>query len=214
MGIDLSLKKDKSLKRKAAFMAIITHVLLFIIPLPQKQAYLNTPIIAPTSVVIEFQKGNLGQEKPIIQTKQPKLDTTKSLSRILASKKGTMPLPIQKTQTLKSETVAQNPVKETQPKQASTPGLPDRPKAEVLGSIQPIYPKTALNQEWQGKVELDVTIDENGKMQKYEIVKSSGYPILDQALVKALKDNTLYVSKRINGINQSSTIRISYTFAL
>lgn len=214
MGIDLTFKKDKSLKRKAAFLAIITHVLLFIIPLPQKQAYLNTALIPPTSVVIEFQRGNKGQEKPIIQTKPPKLDTAKPLSRILDSKKGIMPLPIQKIQTLKSEAVAQDPVKETQQKQALNSGLPDRPKAEVVGSIQPIYPKTALNQEWQGKVELDVTIDENGKMQTYEIVKSSGYPILDQALVKALKDNTLYVSKRINGTNQSSTIRISYTFAL
>jgi len=212
MGIDLSLKKDKSLKRKAAFLAILTHVLLFIIPLPQKQAYLNTALIPPTSVVIEFQKGNTGQEKPAIQIKQPEMNTAKPLGRILESKKGKIPLPIQKKQTLTSEAVAQPPVKETQQKQDS--GLPDRPKAEVLGSIQPIYPKTALNQEWQGKVELDVTIDENGKMKTYEIIKSSGYPILDQALVKALKDNTVYVSKRINGINQSSTIRISYTFAL
>lgn len=212
MGIDLTLKKDKSLKRKAAFLAILTHVLLFVIPLPQKQAYLNIPLVPPTSVVIEFQKGNRGQEKAVVQTKSHQINTAKPLSRILDSKKGKIPLPIQKTQALKSESLAQNAEKETLQKQSSTSG--DRAKAEVVGSIQPIYPKTALNQEWQGKVELDVTIDENGKMQTYEIVKSSGYPILDQALVKALKDNTVYLSKRTNGINQSSTIRISYTFAL
>ncbi|WP_233216589.1 energy transducer TonB [Blastopirellula marina] len=51
----------------------------------------------------------------------------------------------------------------------------------------PHYPVEAQRNGWKGEVLLRLTIDVDGTVSQVTIVKSSGYPILDEAAVKAVR---------------------------
>lgn len=51
----------------------------------------------------------------------------------------------------------------------------------------PSYPEEARQRHEEGTVQLIVTLAPNGDVQKVDIVKSSGYSILDQAAVRAVQ---------------------------
>lgn len=51
----------------------------------------------------------------------------------------------------------------------------------------PSYPAEALRNGWKGEVLLKLTIHLDGTVTQVSIVKSSGYPILDEAAVRAVK---------------------------
>ncbi len=56
--------------------------------------------------------------------------------------------------------------------------------------VEPEYPRTALRLHQEGKVTLGLYINELGTLDKVEIVKSTGYPALDDAAVEAMKQST------------------------
>ena len=56
---------------------------------------------------------------------------------------------------------------------------------KVFGKVK--YPQRAIKYEWQGKVELLATMDENGKLIDVDIDSSSGYKGLDEAATKAVR---------------------------
>ncbi|MDR2428262.1 MAG: energy transducer TonB, partial [Candidatus Margulisbacteria bacterium] len=49
----------------------------------------------------------------------------------------------------------------------------------------PAYPALALRNRWQGEAVLLLSIDKNGALDKVELVKSSGYKILDETALRA-----------------------------
>lgn len=49
------------------------------------------------------------------------------------------------------------------------------------------YPRRALQLGWQGKVELEVRISQEGKVTSVEVARSSGYPMLDDEAVAMVK---------------------------
>lgn len=51
----------------------------------------------------------------------------------------------------------------------------------------PVYPKRALRLRQEGDVVLHVLLDETGGQQKLRVAKASGYPLLDDAAVKAVR---------------------------
>ncbi len=51
----------------------------------------------------------------------------------------------------------------------------------------PSYPSEALRNGWKGEVLLRLTIHLDGTVSQVVVVKSSGYPILDEAAVKAVR---------------------------
>ncbi len=53
---------------------------------------------------------------------------------------------------------------------------------------KPIYPGFAQRNHYQGTVEVLFTVDETGKIISADVMKSSGYPILDQAAVEVVKN--------------------------
>lgn len=55
--------------------------------------------------------------------------------------------------------------------------------------VEAIYPPEAQYRHQQGQVVLKIYINEAGVLDKVEIVKSSGYPLLDAAAVKAVKES-------------------------
>jgi TonB family protein len=55
--------------------------------------------------------------------------------------------------------------------------------AMVYGEID--YPRRAVRRELQGRLELDITLDNSGQLLEVTVVQSSGHNILDQAAVSA-----------------------------
>jgi len=58
-----------------------------------------------------------------------------------------------------------------------------------LSRVEPDYPIQARRQHEQGAVTLALYINMLGSLDKVEIVKSSGYPVLDEAAVDAMKQS-------------------------
>ena len=54
---------------------------------------------------------------------------------------------------------------------------------------EPVYPTEARRRHQQGVVRLELFISELGALDKIEIVKSSGFPLLDAAAIKAMKQS-------------------------
>ncbi|HVU28167.1 MAG TPA: energy transducer TonB [Verrucomicrobiae bacterium] len=53
--------------------------------------------------------------------------------------------------------------------------------------IEPVYPEQAKRWHQQGIVVLSLYINESGALDKIEIVRSSGFPLLDNAAIRAMK---------------------------
>lgn len=107
----------------------------------------------------------------------------------------------------KKETAAVSPT----PKPTSLPG--DRKQPLLKHSMTPVYPKTALNNEWSGTVTAEIGVDPEGHVISITIVKSSGYPILDESFKRSLQGYQ-YLPKREMGINKSGKTRVTYAFKL
>ena len=56
---------------------------------------------------------------------------------------------------------------------------------KVFGKV--VYPRRAIKRERQGKVELLVSLDENGELLEISVDSSSGYGLLDNAASKAVR---------------------------
>lgn len=81
-----------------------------------------------------------------------------------------------------------------------------RGKVGIVRSVPPIYPRVAREAGWEGTVILRITVEPTGRASAVEIRKSSGYPILDQAAVEAVKswqfrpasDGTIPIRTRVD----------------
>jgi protein TonB len=61
--------------------------------------------------------------------------------------------------------------------------------AYLLSAPQPIrYPRWAVRQGWEGTLTVAVEILPDGKVGRWKVMKSTGYRILDQAAVKAVRE--------------------------
>lgn len=52
----------------------------------------------------------------------------------------------------------------------------------------PSYPRTARLRGWQGVVQLEVLVDRDGNVKALEVLKSSGYSLLDKSALKTVKN--------------------------
>jgi protein TonB len=55
-------------------------------------------------------------------------------------------------------------------------------------NVRPEYPSLALARRWQGRVVLDVSVRADGRVDAVSIARSSGYDVLDEAAVAAVRD--------------------------
>lgn len=90
----------------------------------------------------------------------------------------------------------------------------DRQHPLLTNRINPVYPKRALNEELEGKVVVEVTVDDRGRPTHIVILQSSGHTILDQALVRTIRQYYKFKPKRTVGVDEEGTIRLSYRFQL
>jgi len=78
---------------------------------------------------------------------------------------------------------------------------------------KPKYPRTARKRGYEGEVKLKVLVLENGRVGKIEVVRPSGYQILDQSALEAVK-NWIFVPGKENGKEVSSWVTVPITFQL
>lgn len=104
-------------------------------------------------------------------------------------------------QVLETQAIAQNPVAmaATTNEQTSTKTEPFTEadmNADYAKNPQPDYPAMARSMGWQGKVMLKVQVSEKGLSAAVEIERSSGYDILDESAVEAIKQWRFTPAKR------------------
>ena len=104
------------------------------------------------------------------------------------------------------------PKAKNQPKPTALPG--DRVQPALTQKVPPIYPKMALNNDWEGTVKVKVSIAANGQVSAIKIVSSSGHSVLDQSFIRSIKKNYQFKPKRNMGKNMAGTIVLSHTFSL
>ena len=63
-------------------------------------------------------------------------------------------------------------------------GNPLRPRP---GNLPPIYPRVARERGWEGRVVLGVEVDPSGAIASVEVDQTSGYRVLDQAALTAVR---------------------------
>jgi len=79
--------------------------------------------------------------------------------------------------------------------------------------VEAIYPEEAQRRHQQGQVTVMIYINEAGVLDKVEIVKSSGYPLLDAAAVKAVKESQ-FNAEFVGAIPVGSLAEQTFTFRL
>jgi protein TonB len=79
--------------------------------------------------------------------------------------------------------------------------------------VEAIYPEEAQRRHQQGQVTVMIYINEAGVLDKVEIVKSSGYPLLDAAAVKAVKASQ-FNAEFVGAIPVGSRAEQTFTFRL
>jgi TonB family protein len=114
---------------------------------------------------------------------------------------------------VKSKTlITPHGIPSTHKKPTALPG--DRRQPAVSKKASPIYPKKALNNDWEGTVKVNVTVSKWGKPTSIRIVSSSGHAILDNAFVRSIKQTYEFKPKRKMGKDESGTLVLSYTFSI
>jgi protein TonB len=88
----------------------------------------------------------------------------------------------------------------------------------VVGACPPgnphsLYTAAALDHEVEGKVVLDIVIDESGQVIDAKVQKGLGYG-LDEAAARAMKEKCRFDPAEVNGRKVSTTIRYTFTFVL
>lgn len=119
------------------------------------------------------------------------------------------------------EKVKQQPSNVTEKENAAQIDKPDlKANSELLESIirselarHFYYPKVAQRRNWQGQVLLGYTVTAAGTIEKIRVNKSSGFQVLDEAAITALKkvDSKKEMAVATNGLNVDQILPVKYS---
>lgn len=85
--------------------------------------------------------------------------------------------------------------------------------ASIGTRLDPTYPWEARRNRWQGTVLLAVTVSPEGRPIAIDIARSSGYGVLDEAAVEAVRQ-WRFVPARRNGVAVADRVAVPITFRL
>ncbi len=94
-----------------------------------------------------------------------------------------------------------------------SPNFYDQFHNESLMNVPPEYPRIARQLGYEGKVEVDVSLDFQGKVLETRMVRSSGYAILDEAALRAVKSWHFQAPGKSNS-DESTQVRVPVIFTL
>lgn len=105
------------------------------------------------------------------------------------------------------------------PRPESGPAQPsrlpgDRDQPELGGSLAPVYPKIALNNEWEGTVRVNFAINDAGRAISYKVLQSTGHPELDNAFINTVMTYGIFEPKKVLGKSVEGSVSLEYTFEL
>jgi TonB family protein len=227
--IDTNSHRPDSLEWDSFLVSFLLHSILFLIfwlfvPVIMTSQHNGTSdkIRVPIRTVIIDDTPSAGPELDLDKELPPLVQPTITPPQKRQVTPPTPPEPQKNSSSLKQPSeVIQTPSSESRPA-AGPVGAPvgtpqtyagDR-ESPILGfPVRPIYPKSALNFGWGGKVEVDFVVDSDGKIKDYTIVKSTGHPELDMAFVRYMQSQTLQ-PKRIRGQNIEAKIRMAHEFSV
>ena len=86
-------------------------------------------------------------------------------------------------------------------------------KVAYLKNPAPLYPHLAREKGWQGIVILGVLVNSNGKVEKIGVDQSSGYKVLDESALSAVR-NWDFLPARVGHWSFSSWIKVPVRFIL
>ena len=92
-------------------------------------------------------------------------------------------------------------------------GALQREANRYLKNPAPVYPQLARERGWEGVVLLSVFVQSDGKPGKVNVEKSSGYKILDDAALKAIR-KWQFKPAAIGNISFATWVRIPIRFTL
>lgn len=92
-------------------------------------------------------------------------------------------------------------------------GAAHEAKPEYLKNPAPIYPLIARQRGWEGVVILSVVVNESGKPTRVTVRQSSGFDVLDEAAVEAVK-RWIFSPAHIGNIKLQSQVKIPIRFSL
>jgi protein TonB len=85
--------------------------------------------------------------------------------------------------------------------------------ASYLSNPRPDYPEVARRQHQEGLVILSVEVDSDGRPSEVSVAHGSGFPLLDQAAVQAVR-SWRFEPARAGGIPVSSRVDVPVRFRL
>ena len=83
----------------------------------------------------------------------------------------------------------------------------------VAGNPPPRYPRVARRRQYEGRVLLEVRVGADGAARGITIVESSGYPVLDRAAARAVRD-WRFRPARVRGTARNGRLRVPVVFRL
>lgn len=119
--------------------------------------------------------------------------------------------------TVNSASTSLNTLNNNAPNSNSTPNSTkiEKPNAFAahLHNPKPIYPKRSRELGEQGVVVLSIWVDIDGKPDKVQIIKSSGFPRLDDAALRQISESWRFVPGQKNGQKEAMELiqRIPFT---
>jgi protein TonB len=87
------------------------------------------------------------------------------------------------------------------------------PQPVVIRNTPPIYPETARRAGWEGRVTVRVEVSADGLPISVALQKSSGYGVLDQAALRAVK-GWRFQPRTIGGVTMAGTVDVPVNFTL
>ena len=99
------------------------------------------------------------------------------------------------------------------PKTVSASKKTNIPQPVVILNTPPNYPETARRAGWEGRVTVRVEVSADGVPTSVTLGKSSGYGVLDQAALRAVK-SWRFQPRRIEGVAMAGVVEVPVHFAL
>jgi protein TonB len=213
-GIEKAVQKpfEEKKERTIAFiLSIFLHAfLLFLFFFSLNPIQIQAP---PDYLVpVQLDASNTLTEGNAPQSGAPETTLTQPIPQNSSEVSTTQTLPEPQSKGETSQAAPQPNPSNTPPSNGGLPG--DREIPTPIRSVAPIYPKDALNNNWQGTVVLEVAIDSTGAPLQIRVVKSSGHSSLDNAFIRTVQRYYTFKPKRFLGRDIPGTVQISYTFSL
>lgn len=105
------------------------------------------------------------------------------------------------------------------PKPTAKPSTPRASSASnipvpvVIKNTPPTYPEIARRKGWEGRTIVRVDVSPDGRATKVSIARSSGYGVLDQAALRAVKQ-WRFQPRTIAGVPSAGTVEVPVNFGL